>query len=82
MWARAEGVEPPAPGLETLLSAVDDQEPTLFLIDAASWETVETVRLEGVPEPAQTTRATGRRQRPQSVQPRLVGTTHAAQRRK
>jgi DNA-binding beta-propeller fold protein YncE len=40
----------------TLLVAVDDQEPTLILIDAASLQIVETVRLDGVPEPAQIAR--------------------------
>jgi YVTN family beta-propeller protein len=36
--------------------AVDDEEPTLFLIDTTSEEVVDTVRLEGVPEAAQIAR--------------------------
>jgi YVTN family beta-propeller protein len=36
--------------------AVDDEEPTLFLIDTESERVVETVRLEGVPEAAQIAR--------------------------
>jgi YVTN family beta-propeller protein len=36
--------------------AVDDEQPTLFLIDAASASVVHTVRLEGVPEAAQIAR--------------------------
>jgi DNA-binding beta-propeller fold protein YncE len=39
-----------------LLVAVDDQEPQLFLIETASFAIVRTVRLEGVPEPAQIAR--------------------------
>jgi DNA-binding beta-propeller fold protein YncE len=39
-----------------LLIAVDDQEPLLFLIDVESLAIVKTVRLEGVPEPAQIAR--------------------------
>jgi len=44
-----------SPGGE-LLIAVDDQEPLLFLIDVASLALVKTMRLEGVPEPAQIAR--------------------------
>lgn len=36
--------------------AVDDEEPTLFLIDAESERVADTVRLEGVPEAAQIAR--------------------------
>ena len=36
--------------------AVDDEQPTLFLIDAESEQVVHTVRLEGVPEAAQIAR--------------------------
>jgi YVTN family beta-propeller protein len=36
--------------------AVDDEEPTLFLIDAAAWSVIDTVRLEGVAEAAQIAR--------------------------
>ena len=36
--------------------AVDDEEPTLFLIDTESERVAHTVRLEGVPEPAQIAR--------------------------
>jgi YVTN family beta-propeller protein len=36
--------------------AVDDEEPTLFLIDTESERVVDTVRLEGVPEAAQIAR--------------------------
>lgn len=39
-----------------LLVAVDDQEPVLFLIDAATFELVKTLPLSGVPEPAQIAR--------------------------
>ena len=39
-----------------LLIAVDDQEPLLFLIDAATLELVKTLPLAGVPEPAQIAR--------------------------
>jgi DNA-binding beta-propeller fold protein YncE len=38
------------------LVAVDDQEPTLVVIDAASSAILKTVRLDGVPEPAQIAR--------------------------
>jgi DNA-binding beta-propeller fold protein YncE len=40
----------------SLLIAVDDEEPVLFLLEAATLEIVRTVRLEGVPEPAQIAR--------------------------
>ena len=36
--------------------AVDDEEPTLFLIDTASERVVQTIRLDGVPEAAQIAR--------------------------
>src|SRR5216110_1893335 len=36
--------------------AVDDAEPTLFLIDAAAWRVVDTVQLDGVPKAAQIAR--------------------------
>ena len=39
-----------------LVIAVDDEEPTLVLIDASSFDIVTTVRLDGVPEPAQIAR--------------------------
>jgi DNA-binding beta-propeller fold protein YncE len=39
-----------------LLVAVDDQEPQLFVIDAESFAMVQTIRLHGVPEPAQIAR--------------------------
>ena len=38
------------------LIAVDDEEPTLFLIDTASERVVQTIRLDGVPEAAQIAR--------------------------
>jgi len=38
------------------LVAVDDEEPALFLIDVAAEKVTNTVRLEGVPEPAQIAR--------------------------
>jgi DNA-binding beta-propeller fold protein YncE len=38
------------------LVAVDDEEPALFLIDVESEKVTRTVRLEGVPEPAQIVR--------------------------
>src|SRR5215210_4002628 len=38
------------------LVAVDDEEPALFLIDVESEKVTDTVRLEGVPEPAQIAR--------------------------
>jgi YVTN family beta-propeller protein len=38
------------------LVAVDDEEPALFLIDTESKKVTDTVRLEGVPEPAQIAR--------------------------
>ena len=38
------------------LVAVDDQAPMLFLIDTATLQIVETVQLDGVPEPAQIAR--------------------------
>jgi DNA-binding beta-propeller fold protein YncE len=39
-----------------LLVAVDDEEPLLFLLDTSSLEIAQTVRLAGVPEPAQIVR--------------------------
>jgi DNA-binding beta-propeller fold protein YncE len=39
-----------------LLIAVDDQEPLLFVLDAETFALIETVRLEGVSEPAQIAR--------------------------
>jgi DNA-binding beta-propeller fold protein YncE len=40
----------------SLVVAVDDEEPALLLIDAATLEIVRTVALDGVPEPAQIAR--------------------------
>src|SRR5215831_7515380 len=39
-----------------LLVAVDDQEPLLFLIDATTFDNVQTLQLENLPEPAQIAR--------------------------
>jgi DNA-binding beta-propeller fold protein YncE len=39
-----------------LLVAVDDEEPVLLLIDSSSFTIITTVRLDGVPEPAQIAR--------------------------
>lgn len=39
-----------------LLIAVDDEEPLLFLLDSETLEIVRTLRLEGVPQPAQIAR--------------------------